>query len=55
VVGSEWLSALTSSHLEKWNANTNQQIIDQVAALLDISDPCRFHHSSPVELAVDAK
>jgi hypothetical protein len=54
IVGSEWLGALTSDHLENWNANTNQQIIYQVAALLDICHPC-FHPSNPVELAIDAK
>jgi hypothetical protein len=54
-VGSEWLSALTSNHLENWNANANQQIIYQVAALLSICGPCRFHPSNPVELAIDAK
>ena len=54
-VGSKWLSALTRNHLENWNTNTNQQIIYQVAALLDICHPCRFHPGNLVELAIDTK
>jgi hypothetical protein len=46
----KWLSALTSNHLKNWNANTNQQIDYNDAAVLSI-----LHPSNPIEQAIDAK
>jgi hypothetical protein len=51
----KWPSALTSNHLKNWNANTNQQIDYNDAAVLGICGPHTFHPSNPIEQAIEAK
>ena len=55
LVGSERLSALTGNHLEKRNADTNQQVLYHRPALLLTRDHHSLHRSDLVEAAIDAK
>ena len=55
LVEGEWLTVLTSCHLDEWEANTNKQIDDDGATLFRARNPHSLDSGNFVEASVDAK